>query len=201
MAAEYPSWWTSNNVISSVSATNDYWAANQGQVKWIASNACNELNACLPNGAGTAVSNVLAGFSASNNFYAVNQGQLKSVAKPFWDRLITEGYTNALPWSTNTSDDVSYALANLGQVKNLFSFDLRKDNDSDGLANWRETGTGVYVGPYNTGSSATNPDSDGDGLWDGAEVANRTNPNNNDTTKPVVSITSPINNFYRYWVP
>jgi hypothetical protein len=44
------------------------------------------------------------------------------------------------------------------------------DRDGDRLADAVETGTGVFVGPNNTGTRADNPDSDGDGLWDGDEV-------------------------------
>jgi hypothetical protein len=44
------------------------------------------------------------------------------------------------------------------------------DQDGDRLPDAVETGTGIYVGPSNTGTSASNPDSDGDGLRDGDEV-------------------------------
>ena len=92
-------------------------------------------------------------------------------------------------------------MANIGQVKKLFSFDLTKDTDGDGLANWRETGTGIFVSPWNTGTSPTNVDSDGDGISDGTEVANRTDPNISDTNAPMVTITFPANNSVRTLVP
>jgi hypothetical protein len=44
------------------------------------------------------------------------------------------------------------------------------DTDNDRLPDSVETGTGQYVSPSNTGTSPNNPDSDGDGLPDGAEV-------------------------------
>jgi hypothetical protein len=44
------------------------------------------------------------------------------------------------------------------------------DRDGDRLPDAVETGTGVYVGPNDTGSQPGNPDSDGDGLSDGDEV-------------------------------
>ncbi len=44
------------------------------------------------------------------------------------------------------------------------------DSDNDRLCNAYETGTGVYVGPTNTGTSPTNNDTDGDGIFDGDEV-------------------------------
>jgi len=56
------------------------------------------------------------------------------------------------------------------------------DTDDDGVLDWHETGTGIYVSPEDTGTSPTNPDSDGDGLQDGAEVFTyQTNPNLQDT--------------------
>jgi len=117
-----------------------------------------------------------------------------------WRRLMDAGYTNALPWteSTNAND---FAAANIGQVKYLFGFDLRPDADGDGLADWRETGTGVFVDPSHTGSSATNADSDGDGVLDGAEVTARTDPNNSDTNRPTVIIGFPTNNCLVRWMP
>ena len=44
------------------------------------------------------------------------------------------------------------------------------DTDGDGIFDQYETGTGIYVSPTNTGTSPTNPDTDGDGLNDGQEV-------------------------------
>jgi len=56
------------------------------------------------------------------------------------------------------------------------------DTDGDGILDWAETGTGIYVSPENTGTSWTNFDSDGDGLSDGQEVKTYlSNPNVRDT--------------------
>jgi uncharacterized delta-60 repeat protein len=56
------------------------------------------------------------------------------------------------------------------------------DTDHDGILDWYETGTGIYVSPEDTGTSPTNPDSDNDGLPDGMEVITyHTNPNLPDT--------------------
>ena len=56
------------------------------------------------------------------------------------------------------------------------------DTDGDGLSDWVETGTGIYVDQTDTGSDPNNPDTDGDGLSDGDEVEiYRTDPNNADT--------------------
>ena len=64
----------------------------------------------------------------------------------------------------------------------------------DNLADWVETGTGVYVDQYNTGSSSSTNDTDDDGIIDGTEVDNRTDPNSSDTTNPTVVISYPTNN-------
>lgn len=53
---------------------------------------------------------------------------------------------------------------------------LDADDDGDGLLDVHETGTGSYVSPQNTGTSAVRVDSDGDGDADGAEVAGGTDP-------------------------
>jgi len=51
------------------------------------------------------------------------------------------------------------------------------DRDRDELGDGVETGTGVFVSPSDTGSSPTNPDTDGDGANDGVEVLAGTDPN------------------------
>jgi hypothetical protein len=55
-----------------------------------------------------------------------------------------------------------------------------EDDDNDGLLDIYETDTGTYVSPTDTGTDPLDPDSDDDGLLDGAEVALGTNPNDPD---------------------
>ncbi len=137
--ADYPSWWTARNVvITDAPVTNDFGVVNLGQLKWFATNACAELAANLPGGAGTNLTEFVADFTYSNNYAAVNVGQVKYVASKIYDRLIAEGYTNAYPWSVATTDDNDYAACNIGQLKYVFSFDLTKDTDTDGLPDWFE---------------------------------------------------------------
>jgi hypothetical protein len=126
--AEPPAWWTERNVLKPGGAVEDFAPVNQGQVKHIATQACAQMDSELPGGAGTGVHAVVAGFSVSNNHYAANIGQLKSLARPFYARLIGIGYTNAYPWTSDSYDDVDYAVVNIGQLKNLFDF--------RGLAPW-----------------------------------------------------------------
>lgn len=151
-----PAWWTSRGVVVT-GTVNDYAAVNAGQVKWIASNACAELDANLPGGAGSGVDAVIAGFSTADNYVGVNAGQLKSLAKPFYDRLIAEGYTNYYPWTTNLDDDVSYSAVNIGQVKAVFDFTLSGNADGDGLSDWWEL---YWFGNLAQGDT-DDPDNDG----------------------------------------
>jgi hypothetical protein len=124
-----PAWWLSRGVINTNAQANDYAAVNVGQVKYLAAMARDEFE-LLPGGA-----NITQAFSAeSNNYAVVNVGQLKQVAQPFYDRL---GITN-YPWSSSTNASQDYAMANIGQVKNLFSFEPLKDSDADGMPDWWE---------------------------------------------------------------
>ena len=113
-------------------------------------------------------------FTTNNNHAAVNLGQLKYVAAPFYDVLSFGNLTNAwpagmligpYPWSADSTYDS--AIANLGQLKYLFSFDL-------------------------AGIVDPNLDSDGDGYSDYDELnIYRTDPYNNDIVAPVVQIVRP----------
>ena len=175
-ASDYPSWWTNRNVIINTASTNDWAAANLGQLKWFATNAYDELESKLPGGAGTNISVMVSGFSLSNNEVAINIGQLKNVSAPFWSRLIEINYTNSYPWTTNTTaDDKDYSAANIGQLKNVFSFELAVDSDSDSLPDWWEMS---YFGNYTHGALE---DTDGDGLNNLVEFQNNTNPSDKDT--------------------
>lgn len=114
----------------------------------------------------------IAAFRAAN-YAPVNLGQLKAVAKPFYKRIIQVGYNSRsnlishgypgpigapgawaydFPW--NPSDPLNqvgagdktanYAIANLGQLKMAFSFDLGLSSDGDvlpaDLVLWTENG-------------------------------------------------------------
>ena len=54
---------------------------------------------------------------------------------------------------------------------------LQLDTDGDGLPDWVETNTRVYVSPTDTGTDPNDPDTDDDGVLDGDEVPAGTNPN------------------------
>ncbi len=61
------------------------------------------------------------------------------------------------------------------------------DRDEDTLLNGVETNTGTFVDADDTGTDPANSDTDGDGIPDGEEVTNGTDPNDpNDPTPPVI---------------
>ena len=152
-----PSWWQNRDVTTSGATTNDWAPAVAGQLKHLATQAEAELKAHLPHGAGAAVAATVAGFQNTNNYTAINLGQLKQVAQPFYDRLITEGVVTSYPWTASTTDDADHAPATLGQVKNVFAFDLTLDTDDDGMPDWWEIHYGLN--PTSTVPGA------GEGWW------------------------------------
>jgi RHS repeat-associated protein len=191
--ASYPAWWFEREVIrrtdTNVSTPNwtndyplpnDYAALNQGQLKAVAKKAYDEMRLRLPSSAWTNAvgSNLMAvtnGFSSTNgNYQAANLGQLKAVAKPFYAQLLQIRYTNAYPWtgnsnalsSTNAND---FAVANLGQVKKIFSFNLTAPTNQ--FPGWWER--------YRFGTNGVDPDvdSDHDGRTNWQEFLDGTDPN------------------------
>ncbi len=168
--AGYPQWWTDRGVVdANAASTNDYAAANQGQLKHIATAAHGEFSDKLTSVDLSVVSNMVIGFSGSNDYAALNLGQLKYVASPFYDVLWSNNLTNVwpsgvtsgpYPWQDASSNANDYALVNLGQLKYVFSFDLNNlDIDDDGMPDWWEQenfGGIVFV-------SGSTPSPDGDG--------------------------------------
>lgn len=180
--AVQPAWWADQSVLDSGGTVNDYAAVNLGQVKNIAHKAYLELEATAPGGAGTTLDNLIASWLASpgqgvsrHDYASINQGQLKTVAKLFYDRLAELGYTGqpltggqVYPWTDITTDDNSYAAANIGQVKYLFSFAtalIDPDTDGDGLTDSEE----ATLGTDPTTTTNSGADSDNDGFSDTLE--------------------------------
>ncbi len=176
LLADPPSWWSARGVIDAGQTTNDYAAANVGQLKNIATKARDEMEANLPGGSSTDIQTLISSFSATgggrNDFAAVNVGQAKTSAKPFYDRLIAVGYTTSYPWSDTDPARDDFAQVNVGQIKNLFSFDLIKDSNSNGLPDWWET---LKFGALGVFGGSDDPDSDG--VTNLEEYWLRTNPN------------------------
>lgn len=172
-----PSWWTDRRVVDPARHKADYAPALLGQLKWFATNACDEIEMILPGGAGTSVRNLVAGFNTSSNYCPINLGQLKRVAKVFYDRLLEVSYTNTYPWTINTTaDDADYAVVNIGQLKTAFAFDLAGDADVDGLPDYWEM---KYFGSVTNQSGSG--DYDSDGYANAFEYAHGLNPTNRET--------------------
>ena len=164
----YPRWWIERGVVDlHATVTNDFAAVNQGQLKWLAAKAAEELEANLRNGAGSNITALIAGFAFSNLYAAANQGQVKCLARPFYERLIAEGCAAGFPWTPQTDDDADFAAANIGQAKFVFAFDL--DPDGDGLPDWwaRENEALIAALPRDA-------DADGDGATLVLEYRRRT---------------------------
>lgn len=198
-AADYPPWWHDRGVIDTNAVPNDYAPVTAGQLKWMATQARDELEYISgwyveadmywwffsPN-----INQLIESLSNSNNYSVINLGQLKATAKPFYDYLNIV-HTNVPPWTENTTDDNNFAVANIGQLKSAFNFDLSKDQDGDWLPDFLETNilfsdpndvdsdhdgiadTYEYWDDWYFGYTCLNlndPDSDDDGLLDGDEV-------------------------------
>jgi RHS repeat-associated protein len=139
--ANYPAWWFVRDVIPRLDpgkanpvwpadypAADDYAVANAGQLKNIAAKAVEEFAAHIsPEG----VADLFQPTAGADDYVVVNQGQVKAVAKSFYDKLHELNYAGSpllpgktYPWTAGTSDDDSYAVANLGQLKHVFSFDF-----------------------------------------------------------------------------
>lgn len=177
--AEAPCWWVERGVLDPQVESADYAPVNQGQLKQIAYQAYLELEGTLF-GAGDSVAQRVSSFSNTNNHVAVNLGQLKYLAAAFYDHLLAIGLTNAwpqgmssgpYPWSGAPHSAQDYAMANIGQAKHLFSFDIQVDTDGDGIPDWWEIF--YFGGPTNAVASA---DPDGDGLTNLEEYYGGTHP-------------------------
>ncbi len=168
-----PAWWETYQVISPSAIPNDFAAATQGQLKWIASRAAALFQDEFPGGPTPAVTQLLATFTLKNNTSPVTLGQLKNTAEPFWNFLRLHRLAETPPWADGIPND--FALANIGQVKYLFSFDLESlqvDSDADGMPDWWEI---LYnLNPYDPTDAAL--DSDGDGLINQDEFRYGTHP-------------------------
>jgi hypothetical protein len=130
---DYPQWWLDREVISSATnaTPNDFSLANQGQLKWIAMQCAKEFESRLTNGAGSDIWGTVSGFSHTNNNDVLNVGQLKKIVQPFYDRLypeMTNAYPQGLPgkypWSFPQGLRNDFAAVNIGQLKQVFSFDF-----------------------------------------------------------------------------
>jgi len=202
--AEIPQWWVDRSIVDTNAEPRDHAAAIQGQAKHLAEQTYLEFEDKL-GGVNPAISNLVFSFSETNNYLPLNQGQLKTIAIPFYDQIDNSNLTNVwpegmtsgpYPWSGLTNAPRDYAMANIGQLKRLFSFNLSAaalDTDGDDIPDWWEQAFFGGLGRDGTqdqdadglsdldeflqGADPTEKDSDGDGIEDGEEVhTHGTNP-------------------------
>jgi len=62
-ASDAPRWWTARGVLDTNAVPNDHAPVNQGQAKWMATQAKAELDAVLATGSGPAIEALVGGFS------------------------------------------------------------------------------------------------------------------------------------------
>lgn len=131
-----PGWWATEAVLDRHPA-NDFANANQGQAKHLTVAAIRAMDLYLGplGGAGpqlhTLASRLRTEPTAQTDDYApVTIGQLKMLVSPIYDRLLKIGYygtplaSGTYPWVNSNLPANDFALANIGQLKNLFSFDF-----------------------------------------------------------------------------
>jgi hypothetical protein len=188
---------TTNGITTTNYVPNPYAVVTQGQLKQFTARAVDNLNSNLTGGAGTNLNNLVQGWAqdyATNNysnptnayapynprdFNAMTVGQLKYVGNMVWTQLVAVGYTNALPaWlGTNTTDT---QLANLGQLKQVFNFDLsgaESANTITGLTATFNSDGSVTLSWINSGSgggSVVIGGLDANGNWDSIETLSST---------------------------
>jgi hypothetical protein len=180
-----PAWWYNGSLTTTgtplVSGTaNDFAAINQGQAKNVAVTAINELNTDLAQfgGAGDTLNQLALTLTATsaqtNDYAALSIGQLKFLAQPFYDRLISLSCTvppivsGTYPWVTSGLTANDFAIANIGQTKQLFSFDVTASSAGNGIPDW-------WVNEYFPGSTINGTvgiDPNGYVSWSGTTLTN-----------------------------
>jgi len=203
---------TENQFTSSIVEDN-YSVANVGQLMLVATQAAVELNDKLQGGAGSEIDNMIDGFplydseNPDANYAALNIGQLKYVAQKFYDRLSTtfDGTVNwnniilisggtdssnhKYPWGamsnppTQSQIEENYTVANVGQIKFLFSWSVSEIEEEQSAVDSNDNGVPdswelEYFGELVT---HINADHDGDGLSTMDEFLLGSNPTLTDT--------------------
>ena len=136
---------TNSGVVTTNYAPNPYAVVTQGQLKQFTARAVDELNADLATngGAGTNLNALVSNWAqdyltngyATNtanptkpykpsDFTAMNVGQLKTIAGMVYGRLSAVGYVELAPSWLHQSTNTDNVVANLGQLKQVFDFDL-----------------------------------------------------------------------------
>ena len=212
-----PMWWSvpERAVIDSSATENNYAVASIGQAKWMATQALAELASTAPALAGkidlsTAFSDPPSSPNAAwyqSQKAPLNIGQLKAIAHQFYSKLPSawlDGQaaqngivlTDGLPWNPATAQSENLKLANVGQLKMVFSLRFSENLDGDGaedlleIAELRSTQHFVSAGQaqqLKSGEPIVVGDTDKDGLTDELEVQIGSNPNLKDTDGDLIN--------------
>ena len=179
VASADPGWWSQhllNPVLSGQPAENKA-VVLVGQFKNIVRVARLELEADLPGGAGSELTGLVQQWDAApihpDNRKPILIGQAKNITSMVYDRLLEERFIDKYPWTDTPTDDWNSNVLLIGQLKNMFSFEIDVDSDSDGLPDaFERTAFGEDL-TLQTGGD----DADGDGLTNAVELfETRTDP-------------------------
>ena len=124
-ASAAPLWWSERGILDS-SPESDFSPVNEGQLKWIAVQAFNEIDAHVPRGNSAAAAELVSGWltnpSGAQDFALGNIGQGKNLASVFYTGVAASGLTLSLPLTADSAAD--YAPLLVGQTKALFDFNV-----------------------------------------------------------------------------
>ncbi len=166
---------TNDGVVTTNYVPNPYAVVTQGQLKQFTVRAVDELNGNLPGGAGTNLNSMVSnwasdyathGYNSDNikpsDYTAMNVGQLKYIGNKVWSQLVAAGYTNAVPTWLQRNINSDNSVANLGQLKEVFDFDLSTFGGSNSSGVSFYAWELEYLGA--TGNNPNSLDPSGDGL-------------------------------------